>query len=104
MVKLKEKSYMYPMDVVAVTAVPMNSDDCDRLSTVLEKKLGTTVKLVNEIDKNVIAGVLLKIEGKRFDGTYRGELKSMKRTLMDAQLHETEVWYAVKKYRYEFNT
>lgn len=77
--------------VVAVTAVPMKKEDCDRLTAILENKLNKTVAFFNEVDKGVIAGVLLKIEGKIFDGTYRNELESMKKTLMDAQLHETEV-------------
>ena len=91
MISLKNKDNMYQQNVVAVTAVPMRQEDIDRLAKVLENKLGIKVVLINEVDKKVIAGVLLKSEGKIFDGTFRGELKSMKRTLMDAQLHEAEV-------------
>lgn len=91
MINLKNKDNKYPQNIVAVTAVPMRQEDIDRLAKVLENKLGIKVVLINEVDKKVIAGVLLKSEGKIFDGTFRGELKSMKRTLMDAQLHETEV-------------
>lgn len=91
MVILEEKNEMYPHDIIAVTAVPMKQEDIDRLAKVLENKIGKQVVLINEVDKKVIAGVLLKSEGKIYDGTFRGELKSMKRTLMDAQLHETEV-------------
>lgn len=91
MISLKNKDNKYPQNIVAVTAVPMKQEHIDKLAKVLENKLGIKVVLINEVDKKVIAGVLLKSEGKIFDGTFRGELKSMKRTLMDAQLHETEV-------------
>lgn len=74
------------VEAVAVTAVPMNKDSQDKLSVVLSEKLGKTVKIDNEVDKSILGGVLLKMENKVIDGTIKGRLESMERTIKGAKV------------------
>lgn len=70
--------------VTAVTAVPMENKAKDKLTKVLKNKLKKTIELTNEIDKSLIGGVLLKVENKLIDGTVRGQLESIGRTIQGA--------------------
>lgn len=70
------------VNVVAMTAVPMEENSKNNLVEVLSKKLNKTIKLSNEIDKSVIGGVLLKIEDKVIDGTLKGQLDSISKVII----------------------
>ena len=65
------------LNVVAITAVPMEDGAKDKLSLVLKDKLNKTIELTNEIDSKLIGGVLLKVEDKLIDGTVKGQLESI---------------------------
>lgn len=77
--------------VVAVTAVPMEKEAQDRLVSVLQDKLEGNILFFNEVDKSIIGGVLLKVEDKLLDGTFRTELNSIKKALKNVSLYEDEV-------------
>lgn len=70
--------------VVAITAVPMEDKEKNKLMTVLKDKLKKTIELTNEIDKKIIGGVLLKVEDKLIDGTVKGQLESIGRAIQGA--------------------
>lgn len=69
------------LEALAVTAVPMDKSSQNKLTKVLSEKLNKDVKVSNEVDEGVLGGVLLKIENKLIDGTIRGRLESMERTI-----------------------
>lgn len=70
--------------VVAVTAVPMKDEAKDKLSQVLGSKLDKKIEIKNQIDKSIIGGVRLELEGKLIDGSIKGKLDSMARTFRAA--------------------
>ncbi len=87
----KEYEYLYNdekniIEAVAITAVPMDRSSQDKLSVVLSNKLGKTVKIKNKIDNTILGGVLLKIENKIIDGTIKGRLESMEKTIKGAKV------------------
>ncbi len=45
------------IDVVAVTAVPMDEKSKEKLAMVLKNKLNKNIQLSNEVDKSIIGGV-----------------------------------------------
>ena len=86
-----EYKYLYNetkniVEVVAVTAVPMDKGSQDKLTVVLSEKLGKTVRIENEVDKSILGGVLLKMENKIIDGTIKGRLESMEKTIKGAKV------------------
>ncbi len=45
-----------------------------------------TINLRNIVDKDIIGGVLLRIENKIVDGTIKGQLESMRKTIKNVSL------------------
>lgn len=74
------------VEVTAITAVPMDKKTQDRLTVVLGNKLNKTIKLKNTVDKDIIGGVLLKVENKIIDGTIKGQLESMENAIKNVSL------------------
>ncbi len=74
------------LEVTAVTAVPMNKEAQNRLKVVLSQKMDKIISLRNIVDKDIIGGVLLRIENKIVDGTIKGQLESMRKTIKNVSL------------------
>lgn len=70
-------------EAVAITAVPMNQDDLNRLEEKLSVVSNMKVKLINEVDTSVIGGILIKIGDKVVDGTIRNRLWDIKQQLTE---------------------
>lgn len=66
----------------AVTASALAPEQAGALATALGRATGKTVELKNAIDPEVLGGVLVKMEGRVFDGTVRGRLKSLRQQLV----------------------
>jgi F-type H+-transporting ATPase subunit delta len=71
-------------EVVAITSVKMDDTLKEKLAKALENRLNKNIKLVNKVDKDIIGGVLLKIENKVIDGTIKGQLKEIERVIKGA--------------------
>ncbi|WP_432662596.1 F0F1 ATP synthase subunit delta [Wukongibacter baidiensis] len=69
------------VNAVAITAVPLTEEDKTTLRNKLSVLTGKDVKLSNDIDENVIGGILVKIGDKVIDGTIKGRLEEMKESL-----------------------
>ncbi len=74
------------LEVTAITAVPMDKKVQDRLEIVLGNKMDKRINLRNIVDKDIIGGVLLRIENKIIDGTVKGQLESMRKTIKNVSL------------------
>jgi F-type H+-transporting ATPase subunit delta len=70
------------VEAEAVTAGPLEEAERDALTKVLAKVSGKDVDLRTELDPEVIGGVLVRMAGKNYDGTVRGQLKAMKSRLV----------------------
>lgn len=78
--------YTNVLVVKAITAVPMGEEAHKKLKEKLYENYDKDIILLNEIDKTIIGGVLLKVGDKVFDGTLQGELRTIKRTLKEVSL------------------
>ena len=65
------------LEVCAVTAVPLNDDQSDRLTQRLAKVTGKTIDLHNRVDPACLGGIRLDYDGKRVDGTVSHRLESI---------------------------
>ncbi|NLW40402.1 MAG: F0F1 ATP synthase subunit delta [Tissierellia bacterium] len=74
------------LEVTAVTAVEMDNKMKDKLITVLSNKTKKKIVLNNAIDKNIIGGVLLKVENKIIDGTIKGQLQNIEKAIKGATI------------------
>lgn len=74
------------LEVTAITAIDMNKKVKNKLTQVLSNKTNKTIKLNNIVDSDVIGGVLLRIENKIIDGTIKGQLQSIEKTIKGATL------------------
>jgi F-type H+-transporting ATPase subunit delta len=66
----------------AVTVSPLATEQASALASALGRALGKTVELKNAIDPEILGGVLVKMEGRVFDGTVRGRLKNLRQKLV----------------------
>ena len=68
----------------AVTAVPLDEALVRALEQAIQKTTGLTAELSEKNEPEVIGGVLLKMGGQIYDGTVRGRLQALRRTLKGA--------------------
>lgn len=66
---------------VATTAIPLSDEEKMNLQNKLSNLTGKNIKLINEIDRSLLGGVLVRIEDKVIDGTIKGRLDDMKESL-----------------------
>ncbi len=65
-------------EAVAYSAAPLNDQEKKRLLTLLEKRSGRSVDIEYRIDKSLLGGVLVEMEGTRLDGSLRRRLQDIK--------------------------
>lgn len=70
----------------AITAVKMTDEELKTLQTTLSKKLDKTVDLSNAIDDSVVGGVVVEVEGKVIDGSIKGRLDDIYKSLNNMKL------------------
>ena len=69
-----------------VTATALTSENSGKLKEKLEKLTGKTIIIKNTVDKSVLGGIKLRYMGRELDGTLKGRLslieKSLKNTIL----------------------
>jgi F-type H+-transporting ATPase subunit delta len=65
----------------AVTAVPLDDELRRALEQAIARTTGLTAELSAKTDPDVLGGVLLKMEGRTYDGTVRARLRALRATL-----------------------
>ena len=63
------------------TASPLNGEQRNRLMEKLKKLTGKEIVIKEKIDPSVMGGVLLQMDGKRYDNTVRHRLAAIKQTM-----------------------
>ncbi|MFQ5631239.1 MAG: ATP synthase F1 subunit delta [bacterium] len=66
-----------------VTAVPLKSDQLDRLKKNLHQQYRATFDIENYVDPEILGGMILNVEGKVIDASLRNQLEKMKATMSD---------------------
>ena len=69
------------VSATVVTAVPMAKNQEEKLKVILNNKLNKKVELNNVVDKSLIGGAMLKVDNKGIDGSVKGQLDSIKKSL-----------------------
>lgn len=69
------------VEAVAITAIPMDKEDLLKLQVNLSMTSGKNIQLQNQVDPEIIGGVLVKIGDKVIDGTIRNRLARMEEEL-----------------------
>lgn len=69
------------MEAVAVTAVPLSDEEMTKLQEILSKSLEKDIQLKNEIDTEIIGGMLVKMGDKVMDGTVKNRLGQIQRQM-----------------------
>ena len=69
------------VEAEAVSASALDETERRTIAAGVEKALGKTVELTPVVDPAVVGGVLLRVEGRVYDGTVRGRLKALRATL-----------------------
>ncbi|KAB3530895.1 F0F1 ATP synthase subunit delta [Alkaliphilus serpentinus] len=69
------------VSAVAITASPMKMVDLQVLEAKLSKSSGKNVQLTNQVDGDIIGGILIKMGDKVIDGTIKNRLGQLKEQL-----------------------
>lgn len=65
-----------------ITAVETNNDLQNIIKDKLSGLLKKDVRLSSKVDKDILGGVIVKVEGKIIDGSLKGRLESIKRQIV----------------------
>lgn len=71
--------------VVAYTVIELDDELQGKLCEKLEKTLGKTVELQCRIDRSMLGGVRLEMEGERLDGSVKSRLDGIRAALFGAK-------------------
>lgn len=63
------------------TAVPLSESQEVKLKENLERRLKSTVKIKSVIDKSMLGGIIIKVDGKIIDGSIKEQLQSIKEVI-----------------------
>ncbi|HSQ33640.1 MAG TPA: F0F1 ATP synthase subunit delta [Peptostreptococcaceae bacterium] len=69
------------IEAVAITAIAMKDEMLEKLRERLSEMTKKTVILKNEVNENVIGGVLIRLGNEEIDGTVKGRLEKLKEEL-----------------------
>ncbi len=70
-------------EAVVTSAVPLTVGQINILREKLEKISGKSIRLIQNVDCRMLAGVRVELEGKELDGTVQGRLSDMARKLAE---------------------
>lgn len=65
------------LEVTAVSAVPLNAAQIEKLREKAQQMTGKTVELTVKLDKRVLGGIRLELDGVQLDGTVRSRLDNL---------------------------
>lgn len=74
------------VDAQAITAIPMTEDEKLALSQKLSKKFNKKVNLTNIVDKDIIGGILVKVQDKVIDESIRKQLDMLQEDLQGVKV------------------
>lgn len=61
-----------------ITAMPLNDDMRKELSTLLQKQTGSVIILEEHVDPTIIGGLIVRLEGVKFDNTIRRKIQDLR--------------------------
>ena len=73
--------------VTAITAVPMNGDEENRLRKTLQARSGLTIELTKKIDPSILGGMIVIMHNEIIDGSVRHGLETLEEQLATVRVH-----------------
>lgn len=70
-------------EATAICAVPLTGEQKRCLTEKLQAVTGKRIDLQTKVDASVLGGIRLQMDGEELDGTLRGRLDGLKRSLSD---------------------
>lgn len=70
-------------EAFVTSAVELSSEQKESLRKKLEDISGRKIVLNEKTDKNMVAGLKVELDGKQFDGTVSGRIKSIRKQVSD---------------------
>lgn len=77
----KEKGLL---EVTAISAAPLSENNQNLLVSTLAAKLKAEIRLLQEVDKALIGGVIIRFEGREIDASFKSKLSDLKQRLVAA--------------------
>ena len=71
------------VEVEAVSAVPLNESEKERLSESLKAKLSATVVIKNVVDESILGGLVIRYNSLQLDGSVKTRLERIERDLKE---------------------
>lgn len=65
------------------TAVPLTDDQIEKLKMNLQKRFGSQVNIKTVVDKSIIGGMIIEVDGKIIDGSVKTQLHSIKEVISE---------------------
>ena len=69
------------VDACVTTSVELTAEQVQRLTQKLETMTGKRIALTQKLDPSLLGGVLLEMDGKRYDNTLAHRLDTLRRTI-----------------------
>jgi F-type H+-transporting ATPase subunit delta len=66
----------------AVTALELSPEQKEALAATLQKVTGRSVELTSRVEPEILGGLLVRMDGKTYDGTVRGRLRALRERLV----------------------
>ena len=77
--------YNNRIKAVAITALPLPGDKLSEVSREIATYLNAEVRIENKVDPSIIGGIIIRLNGKMFDGSIFGQFKKLKQYLIKNQ-------------------
>jgi F-type H+-transporting ATPase subunit delta len=74
------------VSATVATAVPLDSDLSDALATRLGSLTGKRIRLLHEVDPDLLGGVVVTIGDRILDGSVKGRLEKIREDLLSARV------------------
>lgn len=71
---------------VLVTATEMSKDTVENVATLIEKELKTKVELSTETNKDIIGGLVIRLDDRQYDASIATQIKKIKQKLLESEI------------------
>ncbi|MEN8117383.1 MAG: ATP synthase F1 subunit delta [Bacteroidota bacterium] len=71
---------------VLTTASEVNDDTIKKVEKLLGKELNATIELSTQVNKDILGGLVLRLDDKQYDASVATQLKKIKQDLLETEL------------------
>lgn len=76
--------------VKVITAIPLTEEQANRLRDELRRSLQREPLLENEVEPDILGGIMLRVEDWLFDGSVRSRIDNIRKELLARSSHEIQ--------------